>query len=175
MKSTPLLLVIAGLCFSASAGAGAAAEGSLGKCLKIIDSAREVDHHESIDDGERDYFEVDGFKIGQYKRGQGFIEKDGKIFILQNLRESRSPADATKVLDSDMAFLRSLVYSRSEGERKYYCIISPFGGLGSSGSFQKMVSLTSIESKLNAIDSVESKIMVMPKSRLRPSPEDSQH
>jgi hypothetical protein len=136
------------LCASATMAASASdsdrlpSRSALEFCKASLFNEFEFQIHESISEEEIDYKENAGFKFGFTNGNRAFVQYSDSNPIevktipftdLQNLRIRLKP--------EDLAIDKSDLYVRRGTNQKTYCLLAPFGGLGSSGSFQGIAAL----------------------------------
>lgn len=143
MKNIALLLFPI-LGFSMVLLSDANAESALASCKKSISKKYEIEIHESISDGAMTYKEHGDIKFGNLDEQQSFVQYKDHVLKIEKI-PFKDPQHRTISLKSEsVAIERSDLYLRQDKNCKTYCILVPFSGIGSSGSFQRFAALIAI-------------------------------
>ncbi len=139
-----------GLCLSAAACAssGEPTPSAMDTCKQSISKEFEIAIHASISDGDEDYKEHEGLKFGVVNKTKGFVQyaEDDPVPV-ENI-QFRDVDQREAKFDSDaMSIERSELYVRDGDRLKTFCLLTPFSGLGSSGSFQNYAALIAVHTQ----------------------------
>ncbi|MCO5978116.1 hypothetical protein [Ideonella oryzae] len=146
MRFAGLLVIFSILSISACATPRNDAEiALLGTCKASLKKAFEIQISESLSDDEKSFKEYKNIRFGQLNGGYSFVEIDDSRTRIEDI-EFATPSGArqhlqSKSIDIDL----SALYARRTETGFLYCILSPFSGLGSSGSFQRYAALIAIK------------------------------
>lgn len=114
-------------------------------CRRSISHDPAITIQESFTDGEESYREYDGLRFGTTSRGQAFVQyADDAPIALEEIQFRDTDGKVVRLHSDSLALARSDLYVRDENKLKTYCLVIPFSGLGSSGSFQKFAALIAI-------------------------------
>lgn len=146
MRCAPLLLMAPLLITSACANPQPSAEESaIGVCRNSLSKKFEIQLHESLSDDERIFKEHGTLKFGKLNDGHAFVEADGLATRVEDI-EFLDPFGLVQHIESQSIEMDlSDLYVHKLKEGSVYCILSPFSGLGSSGSFQRYAALIAIK------------------------------
>lgn len=106
--------------------------------VRSDDSARE-----SISDDFGDYFEFDGVRYGTSQNGEVYVGVDSENVMVESVHFRDHRGKQINLRSEDLAISRAVAY-RSKSDRLVVCVLSPFSGIGSSGSFQARVGLIAV-------------------------------
>ena len=141
----PLLV----LCFYVGAAARANDIDSGGPameaCKRSMSKEFEVVKFESIADGDMSYREFEGLRFGLIGKLHAFIQyaEDAPV-RLEDIQIHDIERRDVKFKSEALAIERSELYLRNEKKQKIFCLVTPFSGLGSSGSFQQYAVLMAL-------------------------------
>lgn len=139
---TVFLLPILG--FSTVLMSDAYAESALTTCKKSISEKYEIEIHESTSDGAMNYKEYEDIKFGNLDEGQSFVQYKDHILAVEKISFKDQQKRAISLKSESISIDRSELYVRQGNNLKTYCILVPFSGIGSSGSFQRFAALIAI-------------------------------
>jgi hypothetical protein len=120
-----------------------ASETPQGLCRHLVSNGRTISLDSSFNDGDRDYFEVGGIRFGKHANEAAFVEHKGKETLISKIPFTDGKHRAITLRDDDVSLMRGSIYNNKD--RKTYCLVAPFSGIGSSGHFQQYRALIIIQ------------------------------
>lgn len=139
-----VLLLLAILGFSMLLMSDANAESALATCKKSISQKYEIEIHESISDGAMTYKEHEDIKFGNLDEQHSFVQYKDHVLEVERIPFKDLQHRTISLKSESVAIDRSALYVRQHKNCKTYCILVPFSGIGSSGSFQRFAALIAI-------------------------------
>lgn len=98
---------------------------------------------ESFSDDFGDYFEFRGVRYGVDPKGEGYVGVEAENVLLTAVRFLGPSGKVVAIRPDDLAISRAIAYG-SKSDRMVVCVLSPFAGIGSSGSFQGRAGLIAV-------------------------------
>jgi hypothetical protein len=113
-----------------------------------ISKEHEVEIHKSISDGDRDYKEHLDFRFGYVGKERAFVQyANGEPVELSTVHFTGIEGTSSRLHSTDLAMDQSDLYVTVGEGRSIYCLLTPFDGLGLSGSFQNFAALIAVDVK----------------------------
>lgn len=146
MKITPLFLSVTLLCAGPLAySAKSRSESTITLCERSISKKFEITIHESISDSGKDYKEYEGLKYGYLDNRRAFVKYKGTLSKIEDIKFFDRSGKAINLKSESVALDLGDLYVRHARGGTIYCIVAPFSGMGSSGSFQRYAALIAIK------------------------------
>ncbi len=114
------------------------------QCMPASFAHGNVKTRESFSDDFGNYFEYKGVQYGTSLEGDGYVGVESKHVMLTSIRFRDPKGKAVELRSDDLALDRAVAYA-SKSDHAVICVLSPFSGLGSSGSFQRVAGLIAVQ------------------------------
>lgn len=113
------------------------------KCMPASFAHAKTAARESFTDEFGNYFEFKGVQYGTSLQGEGYVGVDSKHVMLTAIHFRDPKGKSVALQADDLALSRAIAYG-SKSDHSVICVLSPFSGVGSSGSFQGVAGLIAI-------------------------------
>lgn len=90
------------------------------------------------------YKEFQDVQYGTSLKGEGYVGVDSANVMLAAIRFGDPKGKIGALRSDDLALSRAVAYG-SKSDQVVICVLSPFSGLGSSGSFQGVAGLIAVQ------------------------------
>jgi len=120
------------------------AQNVVGKCVPASFGYTAPTDRESFSDNFGDYFEFKNVRYGVNTQGEGYIGVGEENLMVAKIPFRDLKGARVSLGPDELAIGRAVAYG-SRYDRSVVCILSPFSGLGSSGSFQGTAGLIAVQ------------------------------
>jgi hypothetical protein len=113
------------------------------KCMPASYEHAKAKTYDSYSDDFGSYLEFQDVEFGVSLAGEGYVGVSDDHVMVTDIRFRDPKGKQVALRPDDLALIRGVAYS-SKVDRAVICVLSPFAGIGSSGSFQSVAGLIAV-------------------------------